>query len=298
MTSSESPHDIAAALRAARLAQGLDLVVLGRELKLPRTTLEAMERGDWARLGAPVFARHLLTRYAERLGIAVDCDSVLVQLRGPELRSQVPQSRYGRLADFSSRQAAYVVGSLLLLPLLYLSLSQWPDAGRSEARALDPLATQAVQPDASDPLIAEPLASSLPSPAAPPPSDAPSLPDAPPTLAQPHTLVSAGLTPVLGSPSPASSPERPAGSGIELRFSAESWIEVFGRDGAVVERVLARAGEVRHWPLSAVGRVTIGNVEATTVLVDGSGVNLESVRAANVARFALSSDGAIEAVPR
>lgn len=291
MTSSESPLDIAAALRAARLAQGLDLAVLGRELKLPRTTLDAMERGDWARLGAPVFARHLLSRYAERLGIGVDCDSVLAELRSPELRSQVPQSRYGRFADFSSRQAAYVVGSLLLLPLLYLSLSQWPDTGRSEARALDPLATQVVLPDGSAPLIAEPLASSPSLPAAP-------LPDAPPTVAPPHALVSAGLTPVLGSPAPQSRPERSAGSGLELRFSAESWIEVFGRDGAVVERALARSGEIRHWPLSAVGRVTIGNVEATTVLVDGSGVNLESVRAANVARFALSSDGAIEAVPR
>ena len=69
-------------------------------------------------------------------------------------------------------------------------------------------------------------------------------------------------------------------------------------DGGVVERALARDGEARRFAAADIGRVTIGNVEATEVVLNGSRVNLDAVRAANVARFALSSDGSIEAVAR
>lgn len=290
MTHPEPSSSVATALRAARLARGLELSALGRELKLPQATLEAMERGDWARLGAPVFARHLLARYAARLGVEVDCESVAGQLPGPELRSQVPRSRFGRFAEFSSRQFAYLGGSLLVLPLLYFSLAQWPDAGRSGAYALDPAPPG--PPSAADTLAVAIPAAALDTPA-PPPAAAAAPVSAPAPAAGPLATgtVAAGLTPSL--PTAALAPAQ-----LELRFRDESWIEVFARDGTVLERVLARAGEARRWPLAQVGRVTIGNVEGTEVFVDGSGVNLEPVRAANVARFALSSDGAIEAVPR
>ena len=66
----------------------------------------------------------------------------------------------------------------------------------------------------------------------------------------------------------------------------------------MVERALARDGEARRFAAADIGRVTIGNVEATEVVLNGSRVNLDAVRAANVARFALSSDGSIEAVAR
>jgi len=279
VTPSETDQATAFRLRSARLAQGLELAALGRELKLPQTTLEAMERGDWARLGAPVFARHLLQRYARRLDVTIDCESIAAQLPDPRLCSQVPRSRFGRFTEFSLRQVTYVTGSLLLLPALYLLLVQWPDAGRSAAYALDPLVAAPAAPPS--PAIAVPGEASLALAAEPLP------PEGPVTAA----TVTAGLTPSL--------PLAEAVAGrIEMRFTADSWIEVFGRDGSILERSLARSGEARHWPLEQVGRVTIGNADGTEVRVDGSGVNLEPVRAANVARFALSSDGTIEAVPR
>jgi len=279
VTPSETDQATALRLRSARLDQGLELAALGRELKLPQTTLEAMERGDWARLGAPVFARHLLQRYARRLDVDVDCESIAAQLPDPRLRSQVPRSRFGRFAEFSARQVTYMTGSLLLLPALYLLLVQWPGAGHSAAYALDPpVAAPAMSPS---PVIAVPGETAVALVPEPPPAAGPAL----------TTTVTAGLTPALPL-------AETAARRIEMRFTAESWIEVFGRDGSVLERSLARSGEARHWPIGQVGRVTIGNADGTEVRVDGSGVNLEPVRTANVARFALSSDGAIEAVPR
>ncbi len=298
-------HGIAARLRAARLQQGLGIDELARELKNPRAVLEAIERSDWARLGAPVFARHLVGRYASRLGVSVDLDEVVDPVVAPVLRPQVSTSRMGRLADVSMRNAVYACGSLLVLPLVYGALS-WTASGPAEYRPLDPVPSAVVTPapaavaaapapvaDAADTSIAAPDAALASAPLG---ADAASTPAPAPA----ETTV-AIATPPAPNPTPVAAslagvlPESPQ---LELRFSGDSWIEVFGRDGAVVERVLARDGDERRFAAGDVGRVTIGNVDATEVLLNGSRVNLDAVRAANVARFALSSDGSIEAVAR
>jgi len=301
VSTSDQNHGIAARLKAARLQQGLEIEALARELKNPRAVLESIERGDWARLGAPVFARHLVGRYASRLGVSVDLDEVVQRVEAPVLRPQVSVSRIGRIADMSMRNAAYVGGSLLVLPLVYLALSRTA-SDPAEYRPLDPVPTEIVAPVVADP---------APSPAVESPAPAPA------ETGDIAAVVDAAGTPAVGELAPAAtsvdSPSAlpgptpvaaslagvlPASPQLELRFTGDSWIEVFGRDGAVVERALAREGEARRFTAADIGRVTIGNVEATEVVLNGSRVNLDTVRAANVARFALSSDGSIEAVAR
>lgn len=295
MSTPDQNDGIAARLRAARLQRGLEIDVLARELKNPRAVLEAIERGDWSRLGAPVFARHLVGRYASRLGVGVDLDEIARRVEAPVLRPQVSTSRLGRVADVSMRHAAYVGGTLLVLPLVYLALSSTA-SGPTGYRPLDP-APVAVPAAGRDDVPADAPAATLPADAAlaAAGAEAPGLGalpaggEVPPsdTPAAAPTTVAASLAGVL-----------PGSRQLELRFTGDSWIEVFGRDGAVVERVLAKDGETRAFAAAEVGRVTIGNVDATEVVLDGSRVNLDAVRAANVARFALSSDGSIEAVAR
>lgn len=293
MSTSDQNHGIAARLQAARLQQGLEIEALARELKNPRAVLEAIERGDWSRLGAPVFARHLVGRYASRLGVSVDLDEVVQRVEAPVLRPQVSVSRMGRLADVSMRNAAYVGGSLLVLPLVYLALSRTA-SGPAEYRPLDPVPSEVVAPAAVKP--APSAAVPAPStPAAPAVADAvAAAPQSTETTAEQSPVAAPGPTPVAASLAGV----LPSAPQLELRFTGDSWIEVFGRDGDVVERALAREGEARRFAAADIGRVTIGNVEATEVVLNGSRVNLDAVRAANVARFALSSDGSIEAVAR
>jgi len=275
MSRTEQNTEIAAQLRAARLQQGLEIGALARELKNPSGVLEAIERGDWSRLGAPVFARHLVGAYAARLGVAVDLDAVAGSLVAPELRSQVPASRIGRFADFSARHVAYVGGMLLVVPLVY-TLLDMTATGPTQVRALDPVLPAMI---AADPAAAT-AQETLPAPPVPAATAAPS-------------TVIASLAGAVAEDAVAADVAQ-----FELRFHGESWIEIVGRDGATIERVLAQAGDVRRFAAAEVGRVTIGNADATEVLLDGSGVNLDAVRFANVARFALSSDGSIEAVAR
>jgi cytoskeleton protein RodZ len=301
VSTAEQNLGLAARLRAAREAQGLDTESLGRELKIPQAVLESIERGEWSRLGAPVFIRHQVGRYSRRLGVEADLDDLASHVRSPELRSHVPVSRAGWFADFSARNAAYVGGSLLVLPLVYLALTFTP-SGPSQVRALDPEPqTVTVAPPA---LLPEPTSdvAQIPATAAPPVSEPiatgeadaaalpPVSPDTTPALpaASPKTVVASLTGGAMAPPSQA----------LELRFTADSWIEVFGRNGGATEQFLARAGESRSFNAAEVGRVTVGNVEGTEVLLNGSRMNLDAVRSANVARFALSSDGSIEAVAR
>jgi len=300
----EENQDIGGRLRAARLRQGLEIDALARELKYTRAILQAIEAGDWARLGAPVFARNLVGRYAARLGVPVDLDAVAQRLHAPVLRSQVPVSRFGRFAEFSARHAAYAGGSLLVLSMVYGALSLVP-SGPVQVRSLDPaldqpLAQAILATPGAEAQVGEPMQPPVDAPTAPVPEEAP------------EHVAAAGAAPAPAAPGaeaaagPAAAPRPVAASftggvlprQLEMRFSGESWIEVMRRDGSAIERVLARAGEVRRYPSAEVGRVTVGNVDATEVIVDGSRVNLDGVRAANVARFALSSDGSIEAVAR
>ena len=84
-------------------------------------------------------------------------------------------------------------------------------------------------------------------------------------------------------------------SDIVLRTSAESWLEVVTPDGVAVEKGLLPAGSERRYSAAQVGRLTIGNASAAQLEHRGRTVDLAPFARANVARFAVSSDGSLVA---
>ena len=82
---------------------------------------------------------------------------------------------------------------------------------------------------------------------------------------------------------------------IVLRTSAESWFEVAAPDGTSVEKGLLPAGSERRYGAAQVGRLTIGNASAVRLESQGRTVDLAPFARANVARFAVSSDGSLVA---
>jgi len=101
--------------------------------------------------------------------------------------------------------------------------------------------------------------------------------------------VMASMTPTL----PAATPALPAGNEIVLRFSGESWVEILDANGQRIERGLVPAGSERRLRIGEAGMVTIGNADAVQVLRAGRGMDLTAFRQANIARFAVSSDGSL-----
>ena len=82
---------------------------------------------------------------------------------------------------------------------------------------------------------------------------------------------------------------------LALRFSEDSWVQVIGRDGAVLEQGLLPAGQTRSYAPGEVTRVVLGNAPAVTVQHAGEAIDLAPFTRANVARFTVSSDGSVAA---
>jgi cytoskeleton protein RodZ len=294
--------DLGARLRAARLAQGLGVVDAGQRLKVPVAIIEAMERGQFDRLGAPVYVRGHVAAYARLLGLPA---GITAELPGeaipaaPALVTMRRSSALGLALERNARRALYVlVTAAIAGPIV------WVVTHRAPADAPLAVAPLDAGPVADEAGLSRPLAVALPSTpveAAPAadgamPAGAASEPAPAPSGARPEPVV-ASLTPFYG---PASEPPlAPAigapSPGLVLRFSGESWIEVHGTDGRRIEEALLRAGDERIYAAGEVGHVTLGNAGAVEVLRDGAPVDLAPFRRANanVARFTVSSDGRI-----
>jgi len=103
---------------------------------------------------------------------------------------------------------------------------------------------------------------------------------------------------VVASMAPVATPKaaQPALPGdFVVRTSAESWLEVVAPDGVAVEKGLLPAGSERRYAAAQVGRLTIGNASAAQLEYRGRTVDLAPFARANVARFAVSSDGSLVA---
>ena len=83
---------------------------------------------------------------------------------------------------------------------------------------------------------------------------------------------------------------------LSVSFAGDSWVEITGRDGEVLEKGLLGSGTKRNFDLSRVGSVVLGNAAAVTVERNGQPVELDAFRRANVARFTVSSDGSLAPV--
>ena len=93
------------------------------------------------------------------------------------------------------------------------------------------------------------------------------------------------------TPLPAS---QPAPATLALKLSAQSWVQVTGSDGRVLESGMLDAGQQREFRADQVARVVIGNASAAEVRRNGEVQDLAAFQRANVARFTVSSDGRLQ----
>lgn len=260
MTSGNDPkfpeHGIGERLRSAREAAGLSVADVGQQLKMPARVVVSLEAEDWGRLGAPVFVRGQLRSYARLLGLPVEQVvqvSELAPVMATELTPRTYTPRMQRVVEQASRRAVYIVLTLALLVPIWVATRPQIEQVAREATPLD-------------------------APANPRPARNES---APRESAAP--MLRASLTPL---------PTRPAAA-LSLQFQGDSWVEIRGADGQVLESGLLKAGEQRSYRAGEVTRVKLGNATAVRVLHEGDVQDLAPYLRASVARFAVSSDGSL-----
>lgn len=265
-------------LRAARTRSGLSVEQAGQQLRLPVAIIEAMEREDWARLGAPIYVRSYLGSYLRLVGLPETlAEQVATAKPAPPLVTMASRSRMRRTFDRSVRNLVYLVMTAVLVVPVVLVARHYQSGERAPSLTLD-----------TDPaaLQAPPQLASVPAAPAPVVAD--------PATVSPPVADDAGAEPVMASMAPFQK-QAPAAAdladGLLLRFTGQSWIDVTDASGARVERGLVDAGTERRYAAGQVAHITLGNAEAVEVLHGGKPVDLAPYRAANVARFTVSSSG-------
>ena len=265
-----------ARLKEARIAAGMDQQQVAARLHMPLHVVDALEDGRWEVSGGGVFVRGQLRSYARLVGIDIEplLQAGVAQAEPVRLVSHEHTPRYQRWMESASRRAVYVVITAAIAVPVWL-------ATRSHLNEFPPTTAS---------LDAVPPETEIVTPVSPPKSAA--------TVAGTGTVAgnNESGTPYMASLAP--SLPRAAATAIDalvLEFSGESWMQVTGRDGATLEQGLMQAGDRRSFEATDVGRVVLGNATAVRVQQAAGIVDLTPYQRANVARFAVSSDGSVHA---
>lgn len=244
------------------------------QLHMPMQVVRALEEEQWQKLGAPVFVRGKLRSYARLLEIDLEPllkDAHIAPIEPVKLVSHAHTPRMRRLLESTARKAVYVVMTgVLAVPAWYAMHGHFDDKSPSTA-SLDVVPPTAPTDVAVTDRKLAPAPTELKKP-----------------VAAPYIASMAPLPRAEPAISPASESQ-----GLMLDFSGDSWLQVSAADGSVVEKALVKAGEHRQYAQGQVARVILGNASAVAVQHAGRMVDVTPFQRANVARFAVSSDGSV-----
>ena len=295
------PSSLGAWLKQAREEAGFTIDEIARALKLAGSTVQDLERDRTDHIGAPIYYKGFVRSYAKILELPeVAVESRLNDLIKDDPMPQVPEGtirvRRSRWMERYTLMASYVVGTALVLPLLYWLVSS--DGAPRLLQEPGPSTVNLPVPEASS--VDTPSAAPTAGAAEPAPGDSMELVSAPASDAQVDQPLSppvaASLTPFgLGRGSAgATNSAQP----LALELAQASWVSlVDGKGERVVYRTLQSG---RHEfggepPL----QLRLGNVIGSRLFIAGQAVDLQAYERGNVATLTLANNaqGQLEVQP-
>ena len=314
---SETAQALGQKLKAAREQRGVSAQRMADDMHLDAWVIEALEAGDYQRIGPSVYAQGYLKKYVSLLGLSSTPPEAQPAPPGPQ--APIPIVRI----DPPSRVDWPKVGGVAAVVLAAGGVAWWRPWHREAAQA-PPAA--AVQPSVPRPATetpgAEPgitAASSTPSEAAtadaqviasdtalPDASDAPvAYETSPPVASGTAPVESAALARAMrpSAPSPARTPPPAAATSItpgvgrarlRLSFSADSRVDVFDYSGKPIFTGNGRANSVKVLAGTAPFHVYIGSASGVQVEVNDRAVAIgRQFVTGDVARFEAGADGVL-----
>lgn len=292
-------------LREARLARGMHIAALANAMKVAPQKLEALEADRFDELPGTAFTRALAQTVCRTL--KVDPAPVLALLpaapgHGLEHMSrginEPFRDRPGRQspADLSFLKSPVRLGAIGLVALaivVYLVPAGWVGERFNELSSSSPSTAPAgtetsasgVETTVIDTVIGVPgTAPVLPATAA---SEVPAVPATPavPAIETVHSAPAEAAQAASGS---AASAVAASTAPLQLRATAESWIEVIDRRGVALFSRMLQPGETVGLDGAYPLRVKIGNAQATEVSFKGERVDLTPLTSRdNVAKLEL-----------
>ncbi len=325
-----APDSLGSMLARARTARRLEQREVATRLALDLGVVQALEHDEFERIGAPVFVRGYLIRYARLLGL----DEADVLARFKQLgMTEPPPLRVGASAQQQARMSdAWVRGVSFLLvvgTIVYLGWLGFQEVTRHLPGEDDQAVVSLGGGDtATLPLPAPEVAppSPMPPPGVPTPTPTPTTDTGPQTVRVPTVVA-----PVAGSqadspqavPEPLEAPP-PADAGavttdelpadrqavpsspapadpvltagqarLELSFNDDCWVEVRDADGNRLIGGIMKRGASQTLRGQPPFRVVLGNAPAVTLLLNGKPVGRERYvpQRGVVSRFVLDQPG-------
>lgn len=258
---------IGARLRSARERSGLTVEQAAQKLHVAPAILESLEAEDFGPLGAPIYVKSYLGRYAELVGESPEALQQLlssaVVIPEPDL-TRIPHVK----AESGRRFASATIVAVLVVAVVVVS-SLWWGVSRWHER----LALRAV------------------------PNEAASQPARPPAAGTPQQTV-----PAVPTVRQAATAARVASSHsvrITLTFSAPSWTEVDDAAGRHLYRALAPAATVRAVQGTAPLHVVLGYAPGVALRVNGRVTPITAfVQTDHTASLVITADGRVLSGPR
>jgi cytoskeleton protein RodZ len=272
-------------LRRQREQRGLSLQDVADEMHLDRWMVETIEADQFLALGAPVYARGHLRKYAQLLELAPDTvlasyeslsEGVRVAPVAPPIPAVAPAPGDRRFSVWIAVAAlAISVGALAIW-----KVAEPPQSERAAARPAD-AAPAIAQPDPTP----QPEAVVETQPVAPPP-----VAEAVREPARPVTAAVEQEREEEQAPVAAVGAER---VDLVLDFIEPSWVEVYDAAGGKLMFDIGQPGSPRKLSGSAPLTILLGKADAVQVMADGQQVVVPRRAGRDAARFTVAADGAV-----
>lgn len=278
-------------LRQSREAAGLHIAALAAALKVPVRKLEALEAGRYDELPDLTFARALASSACRHLKI--DPAAVLAQIptgHTPSLDSPSgalnapfrPAQMTPSLAPFDWLRRPAVMASLALVvgAVALLFMPDWDESVASVKSAVDTLTPASSPAEAKvEPVLPPASAADASVPAVPAvsPGQGAASASAPEATVQPAVPSAPAAEPVSSVPASTAL--------LNIRATADSWIEVVDGTGKTQVQRMLKSGDVVDFSAAPPYSVVVGRADAVTVTVRGQAFDVSPFARNSVARF-------------
>ena len=303
----ESRTALGAELKTERERRGLSLHQASQELHIGDSILDALERGDYATLGAPIFVRGHLRAYARLLGLGEE--AVLSRYEQEGDKPAPPPLVTQKLDNGLPRASTRIFSLLVVVVLCILTIAWWmhrePTPADKAASAITtpsnvagtpasaPAATSMQPEQAAVVVPAEPVKPLATQPAEAVKHDIAAVPQhrasnneskvSVPPLSAPSHVAATATRPA--TPAAASGADQ---THVQFTLNQASWIEVYDASGKRLYYDLAPAGENVNVSGAGPLQVFLGNAPGVSIQLDGTRFDQTPyTRSDNTARFRL-----------
>jgi cytoskeleton protein RodZ len=283
-----------ALLQQERIRRGLSVQQAAEGLHLDAWIIEAIESNHFLALGAPVYAKGYLRKYAALLELGPDMivtryeglsDTPVVPTPIPVITTTPPpRPKWPKYVAWTLIAAAVIGIGMLAYKLLVPRFALTPAVGTPPAPvAIAPATTVAPQPQAQTVAPAVNDARQVAIPETKPVEVAPERPQTQPPAREPQPIAEQA-TPVADGPS----------LQVRLEFSEASWIEVYDAAGKRLLFDVGQPGRPRVVSGIAPLSVVVGLASAVDVQVNDRAIVVPRRANKDSTRFTIGADGAVQ----